>query len=57
MSEGGLYFTSNADYAGIISTDLEHWGQITYKNKRGTFYVARQVITDSLFVASDTEPN
>ena len=46
MSEGGLYFTINADYAGIISTNLEYWGKITHKDKQGTFYVARQVIGD-----------
>jgi hypothetical protein len=55
MSEKGLYFTDNADYAGIVSTDLEHWGKITHKDRRGLFYMARQVIGDSLFVASDTE--
>ncbi len=48
---------SNADYAGIVSTDLEHWGKITHKDTRGPFYMARQVIGDDLFVASDTEPN
>lgn len=55
--EKGLYFTSNADYARVVSTDLEHWGKITHKDKRGPFYMARQVIGDALFVASDTEPN
>ena len=54
---GGVYFTSNADYARIVSTDLEHWGKITHEDTRGPFYMARQVIGDSLFVASDTEPN
>lgn len=44
MSEGGMYFTSNADYAGIVSTDLEHWGKITHTDTRGPFYMARQVI-------------
>jgi len=53
----GLYFTSNADYARVVSTDLENWGKITHKDKRGPFYMARQVIGDALFVASDTEPN
>jgi len=57
MSENGLYFSSNADYARIVSTDTEHWGKITHKDTRGPFYMARQVIGDALFVASDTEPN
>ena len=55
LSEKGLYFTDNAEYAGIVSTDLEHWGKITHKDRRGPFHMARQVIGDSLFVASDTE--
>lgn len=57
MGQNGFYVTSNADYAGIVSTDLEHWGKITHKDTRGPFYMARQVIGDALFVASDTEPN
>ena len=34
QGNGGVYFTSNADYAHIVSTDLEHWGKITHQDTR-----------------------
>ena len=48
-----VYLTSNADYAGIVTTDLEHWGKITHTATRGVFYAARKVIGNALFTASD----
>jgi len=54
---GELYLTSNPDYTGIVSTDLEHFGKITHKDKRGGYHSARQVVGNALFVASDTDPD
>jgi hypothetical protein len=48
-----FYLTSNADYAGIVTTDLEHWGKITHTDSRGGFYSARKVVGNALFTASD----
>jgi hypothetical protein len=48
-----MYLTSNADYADIITSDLEHWGKITHKENRGGYYAARKVVGNALFVASD----
>ena len=53
LSDADFYVTNNADYAAIVSTDLEHWGKITHKDKRGGYYTARKIVGNALFTASD----
>ena len=50
-----VYLTSNADYAATTMTDLQHWGKITHKDRRGGYYTARTIVGDALFTASDGE--
>lgn len=57
LSTAGLYLTSNPQYAGIVSTDHEHFGKITHLDKRGGYYSSRKVVGNALFVASDTDPD
>jgi len=57
LAAAGLYLTSSPEYAGIVSTDHEHFGKITHLDKRGGYYSSRKVVGNALFVASDTDPD